>query len=52
MLQEEAAVSIEQLSNSETYSESCHTSKMERFEKVIYGGNPLTTFAKRSILDA
>ena len=33
------------------YSEHCQTSKMERFENIIEGFEPLTVFAKRSILD-
>ena len=35
----------------EAYSEPCQTSKMERFAKIINSFQPLTTFAKRSILD-
>ena len=35
---------------SEAYSEHCQTSKMERFEKIIEDFEPLTIFAKRSIL--
>ena len=32
-------------------SESCQASKMKRFSKIVSAWNPLTTFAKRSILD-
>ena len=36
---------------SEAYSEHCKTSKMERLEKIIEDFEPLTFFAKRSILN-
>ena len=32
-------------------SEPCQTSNMKRFGKIAYGFQPLTIFAKRSILD-
>ena len=38
-------------SNSEAYSEPYQLSKMERFAKIINGFQPLTIFAKQSILD-
>ena len=37
--------------NIEAYSESCQTSKIERFTKTVYGFKPLIIFLKRSILD-
>ena len=36
---------------SETCSKHCQTSKMECFEKIIEGFEPLTILAKRSILN-
>ena len=36
---------------SDAYSEHCLTSKMECFEKIIEGFEPLTIFAKRSNLN-
>ena len=35
----------------EVYLEPCHTSKMDRFAKIVNSYKPLTIFAKRSILD-
>ena len=35
----------------DTYSGLCQTSKMEYFAKIVKSWKPLTTFAKRSILD-
>ena len=35
----------------ETYLEPCQISKMECFAKIINGFQPLTIFARRSILD-
>ena len=40
-----------QLFNSEVYSETCQTSKIERFAKIVHGFDPLTIFKKFSILD-
>ena len=34
------------------YSEPYQTSKMESFAKIVNGFQPLTIFAKRSIIDA
>ena len=36
----------------EAYSESCQTSKMECFAKIVNGYKLLTVFAKHSISDA
>ena len=36
---------------SEANSETCQTSKMEHFAKVVNGFQPLTIFAKRAMLD-
>ena len=36
------------VSTSETYSESCRTSKMEFFAEIVSGFHPLTIFAKSS----
>ena len=36
---------------SETCSEPCQTSKMERLMKIVNGWKPLTIFAKRCLLD-
>ena len=36
--------------NSELYSGPCQTSKMEYFTKLVIGFQPLTIFAKSSIL--
>ena len=33
------------------HSEHCKTSIMERFEKIVEGFEPLTIFAKRSVLN-
>ena len=33
------------------YSEPCQASKMGRFAKTVNGHQPLTIFAKRSLLD-
>ena len=33
------------------YSESCQTSKLDRYAKIVNGYNPLTIFGNRSILD-
>ena len=35
----------------ETYSELCQTSKVERFADIVNDFYPLITYAKRSILD-
>ena len=35
----------------EAYSESCQTSKMEIFVKIVKGLKPLIAFAKNSFLD-
>ena len=35
----------------QAYSEPCQTSKIERFAKIVNVFQPLTTFAKRTILD-
>ena len=35
----------------EVYSEICQTSKMEPFTELVNGFEPLTIFAKRSVLD-
>ena len=37
--------------SSEAYPESCHTSKMEGFAKVVNGFHSLTIYAKHSTLD-
>ena len=37
--------------NTETYSEPCQTFKIEHFAKIFNGFQPLSTSAKRSILD-
>ena len=36
---------------SEAYSKTCHTSKMDLFEKTANGFQPITIFTKSSILD-
>ena len=35
----------------EAYSEPCQTSKIELFAKIVNGFQPLTIFAKSSVLD-
>ena len=35
----------------EAYSEPCEASEEERFAKIVTGFEPLTIFAKRSMLD-
>ena len=42
---------ISLLQIAEAYSETSRTSKMTLFTKIVNGIKPLTTFAKRSILD-